>query len=252
MRKQRKAIQKAIQQATDIQNMYQQAGLTPDQVSQINAQIPNIGGATQQQIAAASTGVGGQGYTPDYQTGTDGMSYDQGYGDDVYNATADDGSGFLEQLEILKRDPIYSMVRYNKMVGKGSEGGKNYSEKWEQESYFENYEGDGLAGLIGSDIDAIIGQFSKNWEDNKPATFNPSENFFGFHLFKKINKKTDELAGDKGEDSFEIGDTVMNFLPVLIAAYLGYMWYGTTGLLFGAVIGWFIHEQFKSAPTATK
>ena len=251
MKKQRKAAQKAIEQAAALQGMYTQAGMTPDQVNQINSQVANIGGATKQQIAAASTGMGGGpqdgggapggGYSPEIDPNT---GYDAGYGQDVYNATADDGSGFLEQLELLKIDPIYSMVRYNKMVGGGSKGGINYSEKWECPEYFENYETVDLAGL-GGDIDSIISQFTKNWEQNKPANWNEKENLFGINKFFKNlgRKKHDDDMAQEELESLETANIIMEYLPMLIVAYIGYHFYGYTGAIVGGLAGYFLFHK---------
>ena len=259
MKKQRKAAQKAIEQAAALQGMYTQAGMTPDQVNQINSQVANIGGATKQQIAAASSGMGGGtdggqgGYTPqiDPQTG-----YDSGYGQDVYNGTDDDGSGFLEQLELLKIDPIYSMVRYNKMVGVGSQGGKNYSEAWERPEYFENYESLSLADIGSTDIDSILSQFTKNWEANKPQDWTADENLFGINKFFKNlgRKKSDTMSEEQELENLEIGNVIMEYLPMLIVAYIGYHFYGTTGALVGGLAGFLLfHKKSEPAPdTGTK
>lgn len=323
-RKQRKAIEAAIKQAQEIQADYTNAGMTPEQVNQINSMVPNIGGATKQQIAAATTsstggytaggdgGGGGGGYAPQQQDQAGGGGYapqqqDPGGFDGGYGSAAPDVFGDnqsfeefivspafkrLEQFELMKLDPIYAMVRYNKMVGNGSNGGKNYSEKFEQKEYFEDADADGIGSVLGGSIDNIMSLFQKNWEDNRPASFTEAfghrQNGYGCHCnhpsklefhgknhvenFLGLNKFFGKLAGkEKSEDkhrqwcidrgfkpsesndmenaeSLEIGATIMEFLPVIILAYVGYHFYGYTGAIVAGLAAYFLFHKKQEEP----
>ena len=245
-KRQKRAARRAVKQAKDLQDIYAQAGMTPDEVNAINSQVANIGGATKQQGNAAAQTGGDTGDAACAYMAPE-MGYDQ-TGNDPFNDDSNNPDSFFEQVERMRIDPVYAMVRYNKMVGKGSEGGKNYSQAWEEPQYFENYDGGGLASVIGGDIDAIMGQFARNWEDNKPANFNEKENLFGLNkFFKNLGHKKDEDGNDNLE-SLEIGETIMEYLPVLIMAYVGYHFYGYTGAIVAGIAGYFVFHKHEDNP----
>lgn len=268
MRQQRRNAKRSKRQAKRLKKIY--GDMSPEEIAEINRVAPELGGA------AATIGPGG---TQDNEPGEPGEFGGGGVDEN-------DGEDFLESHAL--EDPIAVAAAFNKQYGRGSAGGRLYTEHADNLENFNNPEyaekkgkkgGGGnslaIAELINEDALRILDEFSDNWEKMKNQ-FEFVESAQQEHLFG-INKFMKKFFGSKNHKDKDIaqnyenwesaenmdwesaenldGDTkelLMAYLPVIIMAAVG--WYlmgmgGTMKYAGMAVIAYAAYTAYKKHET---